>query len=262
MHVNITDSEGNVIASGVTDSSGNVVIDVGDNTGEVNVIIPGNNGNNSTTPVIIIPQSTINTTTSELILGDTTTLTAQFYNEDGLAVPSGKSIFRVAGKTLRNNQGEVIYVDVTGGKALLENANITSEWMKSDTTVQAIYCGNDEINPILTPELTVNVTKPEAVINITSSLEATAGETVTLTAKVTSGNAVVNTGRVVFKLNGKTLKDENGKALYINVANGLANTSYTIPAKTKVNTYKLTAVFVDTNYDRAEITEDYIISKA
>ena len=187
------------------------------------------------------------------------TLTASFVDEIG-EVNEGKVIFKINGKTLRNDEGKVIYVDVIDGVAILPDVNITSEWMKPETTIQAIYTGTDTIDPIITDPVTITITKKEATLVINGYLEGKIGENVTLSASVTDKNGNVNTGRVAFKLNGKTLKDAYGKALYANVVNGVASTVYTIPAKNKAKTYTLTAVFVDTNYERAEVRENFVVS--
>ena len=267
MGINVTLGDGTVIANGTTDERGisNITIPLPLGEYTITITTQGDYNNNPITKTITIniplPESTLNSTKEEMVLGDSTNLTAEFFIGKDLAVPDGKAIFILNDKIIRNNRGEPIFVDVVGGKAVMENIITTSEWLKEDTTIQALYCGNEEINPIYTDKIAVNVTKPEAVINITSDLVAIAGKNVTLTAKVTSGGALVNTGRVSFKLNGKTLKGENGKVLYVNVENGLATVNYTIPAKTKARTYKLTVVFTDTSYNRAEVREDFVISK-
>ena len=204
--------------------------------------------------------SKVNTTTENVTLGETTNLTATFYDEEGLPVTTGKAIFRVNGKTLRDDEGNVIYVDVVEGKAEMPNVAITSEWMKPETTIQAIYSGNEEYDPIITEATTVNVVKPVATVNITSNVEAKAGETVTLSASVTSNGQSITTGRVAFKLNGKTLKDETGKAIYVDVKDGIATTQYKIPAKTKAKTYTLTAVFTETYYDRSQAEAEFVVT--
>ena len=191
------------------------------------------------------PVSQTNITDTNITVGDTTTLTATFYDDDDQIVPDGMAIFKVNGKTLRYDNGSVIYVPVTNGQATLPDVTITQEWMKEGTTIQAVYCGSDDIAPIFTEATSINITQPKATITITSNLEAKAGDTITLTANVTDGDKAINSGRVVFKLNGKTLKDESGKALYANVTNGVATASYTLPAKTKAKTYNLTTVFTD-----------------
>lgn len=237
----------------------------GDVTVKVTYVDPNGNYQTKTetsTLTAIKRNSTAQTVIEEPVLGETTELTAQFYDDNGIAVNGGKAIFRINGKTLRNDQGEVIYVDVVNGTATLPDVNITGEWMKPDTTIQAVYSGTDEFDPIITEKTTVNVTKPEATVTLTAPTEATAGQEITLTATVTDGDKLVNSGRIAFKFNGKTLKDENGKAIYVNVKDGIATTTYKIPAKTKAKSYTLTAVFIDDTYDRVEATREIVISKA
>ena len=205
--------------------------------------------------------SKVNTTTENVTLGETTTLSAAFYNDEGLPITDGKVMFRVNGKTLRYENGTVITVDITNGKAELPNVAINGEWMKEGTIIQAVFCGNDEYEPVMTKVSTVNVVKPTVNVIIPSKIEANPGDNVTLSASVSSNNQTVNTGRVAFKLNGKTLKDENGKALYANVKNGVATRIYEIPTKTKSKIYTLTAVFTDNFYDRCSDEEDFIVKE-
>jgi hypothetical protein len=209
------------------------------------------------------PVSHTNTTTENITPGDSTTLTAQFYDDDDQQITSGKVIFKVNGKTIRDNNGNVIYAEIVDGQATLPDVNITQEWMKPDTTIQAVYVGNDNNEPITTKPTTVTVTKPEATIILDAPTEATAGTTITLKATVTDGENNINSGRVAFKLNGKTLKDpKTGKALYAEVRDGVATITYTIPEKTKAKTYNLTAVFTDTAYDRKEASAELEVAKA
>ena len=46
------------------------------------------------------------------------------------------------------------------------------------------------------------------------------------------GNPITG-GRVIFKLNGITLKDEDNKTIYAYVTNAIASTSYYIPTSTR-----------------------------
>jgi hypothetical protein len=211
--------------------------------------------------ITVYAESEVQPIEEDLTLGEDTTLTALFYDDNYLPINNGKAIFRVNGKTLRNDNGEVIYVDVINGVAELPNVNITDEWMKPDTTVQAIYCGDENNDPIITKEMKVNVTKPTASVQLTAPETGKAGDKITLSASITVGNEIVTSGRVAFKMNGKTLKGEDGKALYVDVVNGFANVEYTIPAKTKASLYKLTAVFTDSSYERSEAEANITITK-
>ena len=208
-----------------------------------------------------IQQESSTNTREEIVLGDSTTLEAEFYDDKYVPIREGKAIFKVNGKTLRDNNGNVIYADVINGRAELPDVNITQEWTKEGTTIQAVYVGDDNNEPITTTPTTITVTKPEATITIDAPTEATAGTTITLKATVTDGENNITSGRVAFKLNGKTLKNAEGKTLYANVQNGIATITYTIPAKTKAKEYTLTAVYTDTNYDRVEAESNLNVVK-
>ena len=184
-------------------------------------------------------ESTISISNETVHAGETTNITAEFYTEDGSPVNGGKAIFRINGRTLRDDQGKVIYVDVTNGIAVLKDATISKSWITDETTLQAIYTGNEEIAPIVTKPITENIIKMGANITMNSPQSAKPGDNITLSATVTDGDKNLNSGRVIFKLNGKTLKDKDGKVLYVNVENGIATTTYTLPAKTKAKTVHL-----------------------
>ena len=216
------------------------------------------NGTNTTDNIFIIKETpekiniaNVTLTNENPICGDTTDIIATVIVDDK-PINEGTVIFRLNGKTIRNNNHEVIYVDITDGKAILENVPITGTWVEMETIVQAVFSGNDELEPIWTEKIIVTASKPKAKLEITAPSTAQIGDTITLSTSVTNENIPINTGRVVFKLNGKTLKDAEGKALYVNVVNGIATTKYTIPSKIKSKTYNLTAVFTDTTYERCE----------
>ncbi|RAP52030.1 MAG: hypothetical protein BZ133_01925, partial [Methanosphaera sp. SHI613] len=63
------------------------------------------------------------------------------------------------------------------------------------------------------------------------------GQTVTFTVKVNT-----DASKVVIKVNGKSLKDANGKVIYAKVVDGIATIQYTIPENMKAKEYNLTAV--------------------
>jgi len=54
----------------------------------------------------------------------------------------------------------------------------------------------------------------------------------------------VNVGKGVFKVNGKTVKDANGKVVYAKVVDGIATVEYTVPNNFKYQTYNVTAAYL------------------
>ncbi len=69
---------------------------------------------------------------------------------------------------------------------------------------------------------------------------------------VTVSDTPITTGKIFFKINGKTLKDANGKVIYAKLdSNGEVSVDYNI-GNLKVNTYTVKAVFNDPGYDKIE----------
>ncbi len=88
--------------------------------------------------------------------------------------------------------------------------------------------------------------------NMTTSINATktkAGDSILISTKINDTN--IKTGKVVFKLNGITLKDSNGNPIKVNLINGEASINYTIPTNLSKTNYTLTTVLV-TNDKRIE----------
>ena len=79
-----------------------------------------------------------------------------------------------------------------------------------------------------------------------------------LTATITDGDNIINTGKVVLKINGKTVKDANVKVIYAKVTNNQANITYTIPTSYKAKNYTLTATLISNEYDR--LTDEKTLS--
>lgn len=115
-----------------------------------------------------------------------------------------------------------------------------------DNTITVTYDGNNQYNST-TRTYTVNVKKLESTTTVTRQT-GYIGENITLTATITdiNGNRI-NGGKVAFKLNDVTLKDENGEVIYATVENGIATISYYVPTYYQAKTYKLSAVYGGNN---------------
>ena len=95
------------------------------------------------------------------------------------------------------------------------------------------------------------MTAQEPTLTITPITNDTqTGSTITLKAKITAGDKAITTGKIVFKINGKTVKDENGKVIYAKVdANGEVSVDYNLD-NLKAGTYTIEATFISPNYDK------------
>ncbi|MBE6487781.1 MAG: hypothetical protein E7Z86_03635 [Methanosphaera stadtmanae] len=85
-----------------------------------------------------------------------------------------------------------------------------------------------------------------------TGFNAVTDSTITLKATLTDNNKVINSGKVVFKINGKTLKDAKGRTIYAKITDNIATAEYTLPDTFKANDYKITATLISSAYDRLE----------
>ena len=189
--------------------------------------------------------------------GETVTITANVTDINGDMVTGGKVVFKVNGKTLKDDNGKVIYVKVVNGMASIQ-WTIPEEFINKNVTIAATYSGSTMYDKSNTT-ITTTATKEVPTIT-TSDITAAKGETITLTATITYKDNVINNGKVVFKINGKTVKDNNGKVIYVRVIDGMATVEYTIPESMKSKDYTLTAIFISTNFDNVEDTKTLTIN--
>lgn len=198
--------------------------------------------------------------TKEFTVGNST-IRASIYRGNLIAsnINSGKVTFKVNGKTLKDTNGKVIYAKVINGTATIENYQVPESWITSNTTIQAIYSGSSQLSSLKSDKETITVNKANVKV-LLSDMTATQSETIQIRVQVTYNDVGVNTGKVVVKVNGKTLKDTTGKVIYAQVVDGEAVVNYTIPDNLKAKTYTLTAVFTSGEYARTEETKTLTVT--
>ena len=216
------------------------------------------NDNSNTTTIIIKEalQKTLKVDTTTFIIGQSTNITASIYEGDKVLtnITKGKIIFKVNGRTLKDDNGNAIYVKIVNGTATIENYTIPATWNKENLTIEAVYSGSNQYGSLRSDKQLITIGEPTPTIT-TEDITATKGETITLKATIKSGTEEINTGKVVFKINGKTVKDSNGKVIYLKVENGQVAINYTIPTTYKTKTYTITATYIATGIDRIEDTK-------
>ncbi|WP_323737584.1 hypothetical protein PXD04_11105 (plasmid) [Methanosphaera sp. ISO3-F5] len=206
---------------------------------------------NKTTPKL---NTTITIKPVKATIGEITTITANIKDTNNKAVTGGRVIFKVNGKTLKDETGNTLYAEVKDGTASI-NYKVQSVWMKNTTYIEAVYSETEKYNTTRTKQTGIlNISKGKAKITLDKkTITAKAGQTITLRAKIIDANGNrINNDKVVFKINGKTLKDKNGNTLYAKVKDGEAVLEYTIPSTYSAKTYTLTAVFGGNYYQRTE----------
>ena len=207
---------------------------------------------------------TLKVDTTDFTIGENATLKASIYYGNELKeeilenITKGKVVFKINGKTLKDDNGKVIYAKIVNGTATIENYEIPDTWNKKNITIEAVYSGSTQCDALRSDKQSLNITKAVPTIT-TSDITATTQSTITLTATVTDSDKVINTGKVVFKINGKTVKDANGKTVYAKITNNTATIEYTLPDTYKAKEYTLTATLVSSDYDRLTDTKTLTI---
>ena len=259
--VRLTDNKGNIIA-GATVVDGSVTIYTTFTTArarniQVDYVGTDTYAPQTATTMIIVNKAsgkdmlfTLNPVTAKI--NDTISISATLTNINGTAINGGVVIFKVNGRTLRDNDGNIIYAKVVDGVAMIDNFIVPKGWAKSSITFTAKYGGNNEYSPIMT-NATMNITKSVAKVEITSNTNVVAGKPATFSVKVTSDDKPVNGGTVIFKINGKTLRDTDGNIIQANVVDGVATINYTIPQNMAAKEYNFTCVFGNSLYERSDV---------
>ena len=218
---------------------------------------------NTTVTVLVTQpkQYSLQVTTTEFTVGTNTTLQAVIYadNETATDITKGKVVFKVNGKTLKDSNNKIIYAKIVNGTATIENYYIPVSWDKENITIEAVYSGSSQLSSLRSNKTLITINKQEAYIT-TEDINTTRAGTITLKATITDNNQVISAGKIVFKINGKTLKDANGKVIYAQVTNNTASMEYTLPNSYKSKTYNITAIFISTGYERLEDTKTLTVN--
>ena len=262
--VTFTDTEENIIAQiEITNGTATTTITSNEEKNITLIITYKPNTNeylestNTTTINIQKPVTQLNIEDVDLTAGETATLTATLTDQLGNNINGGKVVFKVNGKTVKDANGKVVYAKVVDGVAQVDYA-VPTTFADKEVNITATYTGTSTYNKETT-SITKTATKPAptlVITPITSNVQT--GSTIKIEAKVSTGDVPITTGKITFKLNGKTLKDANGKVIYAQVdANGTVSIDYNI-GNLKVNTYNLTATFISAGYDK--LTADTTIN--
>ncbi|WP_455644925.1 Ig-like domain repeat protein [Methanosphaera sp.] len=261
--VTFTDAEGNVLGTS-TINDGIATITYTLTKAEDKIITISYEGNDvyaqsSVDEVITVTKvpTTITVDPITARIGDVITFTATVTQGEN-TITNGKLIFKVNGKTLRDANGNVIYATVKDGKFVVENVEVLAGWAKDGSVITAVYGGYGDLGSSRV-NTSITVTKRDATTTM-SNITAKAGEIITLTVQVTD-DVTVNGGKVVFKLNGKTLRDDNGDVIYATVNNGVATVTYTLPVNMSAKNYTITSVFSSSNYNRVETKATLTVTK-
>ncbi|AWX31716.1 hypothetical protein [Methanosphaera sp. BMS] len=202
-----------------------------------NVIIIGNRFED--TVKLISTTTTVETING--IVGEKLKLIALVKDNTGTPVDGGRVIFKLNGITLKDNgklsgSNNPLKVYVSNGEAVTNI--ITDLSMKNVTKFTASFIGTNIYSTSNSSTAKVNIKLRTASIIVSTNVKTIKqGQVLTITAKVydtTNGGHSSSLVKyadefVYFKVNGITLKDNNGQMLKVKIVNGVATTKYTIP---------------------------------
>ncbi|MBR3213823.1 MAG: hypothetical protein IKF79_04815 [Methanosphaera sp.] len=127
-----------------------------------------------------------------------------------------------------------------------------------------MYSGSTDVSKLTCDKTSITITQSDVndtgVTFTTEDINTTTNSIVLLKVTITDGNKLINIGKVVFKVNDKTVKDADGKVIYAKVINNTVSVEYTLPESYKVGGYNLSAVFIASGYDKLVDTKTLIIA--
>ena len=196
-------------------------------------------------------------------VGDTINLKAYVYDIYGNPINTGRVVFKINGKTIKDTNGNIIYTTVKDGIATIENYTVPANWFKIKSVLNVVYGGTSTYEQTRTNNtIPMNITKKTATMTMTTNTTTVKpGQTIKITVKITEKDNNVNEGRVLFKVNGKTMRDNEGYIIYHEVKDGLVTITYTIPENARAQDYTFTCVYGNKLYERCDVNSTITVVK-
>ena len=210
------------------------------------------------------PKLEIKVDTTSFTIGENANITASiYYNNEVLTdINKGKVVFKVNGKTLKDSEGKVIYAKIVNGTTSIINYEVPESWDKDNIKIEAVYSGSAQCTALRSQKTDMTINKIVTPSITTEDITATTQSDITLTAQVMLAKDLESKAKVVFKINGKSVKDSNGKVIYAQVNNGVVSVNYTLPSTLKAKSYNIVAVLIMPNYERLEDSKTLTLTKA
>ncbi len=272
IRVNVTNDAEEEVDGTITITDGQVTVTSNEKTltytptssGDKELTVTFTNGKESVTTSIKITVKPIELVVDEINarVNQKINITARIIavNETLTEINKGKVVFKVNGKTLKDDSGKVIYAKVVNGIATIENYIVPQSWNKAVITIEAVYSGSTQQNALRSQKQDMTITPLEPTI-ITEDVTAKIADTITLKATVNDNGNQLGSSKVIFKINGKSIKDTSGKVIYVQLTDNIASIEYTIPSTYKAKSYTLTAVLITPEYNRLEDTKTLTITE-
>lgn len=201
------------------------------------------------------------------VIGENITLTAHLTDKYGNPVTGGNIVFKLNGLTLKTNG--IFGGNTTSMKFHVTNKTVThtitlDPYLQNTKNMTITYSGNEIYNQARSKPVEVKIHKRNAQLNLTIIPAHTKQyDTITIKAHVSdttpgakNNTIITDNTKIIIKINGITLKDDNGQIIFIPIQKDRTATyNYTIPAgmaaititgQTRNNT--ITSIFISDNY--------------
>ena len=160
-------------------------------------------------------------------------------------------------QTLKDGYYNISIISGENGKYL--GATVKTLLIKSNSTIKTNYI-NNTLNKDTTSKS--GDTKTSDIMSIlTGSSMVKPGDRLKLIAHLSEDQVDITGGQLVFKLNGVSLKDEQGNAVVVNINQGLGVLDYKIPDTLGARTHNLTAVYSSKQYGKVELSTDLTMNR-
>ena len=173
------------------------------------------------------------------IFGSNLTITANVrYKLNNSNVDGGQVLFKVNGKTIRNEDGSTYLVDVKNGTAKY-NLILDYKYSPKEYNITVVYangaCREEKNSTVKIDKITAKITSPKVTVN---------NNILSVKAKFVDRNnkAIVYDSYMSAKIDGKTLRDSNGNTMIFNFTGGVISFNFELTANYKKGNHTFTFV--------------------
>lgn len=137
--------------------------------------------------------------------GNYINITAEFYDENNNTITNGEAVFKINGKTIKDEHGNIIYLKIHDGIVKLSNYQIPLTFNNREYTINLSYSGSNKYyanrnNTIL------QIEHQDIIITITNTTYIPGENYVIKVVFLTNTTkSAIHGGNTVFKINGKTI---------------------------------------------------------
>ena len=259
------DVNGTVYNITVNNGIGNRTVSLNTGLYYANVTFDNKNYNTTTkntTFTVYKGESIITITQQTAFIGENITFQATITDTKGNKLNDGKVIFKLNDLTLKDTNGERIFGKVENGIAEISYF-IPYNYQAKTYKLTAVYGGNEQYIGSHSNTTSLDLKQREAEITLTSNNNIKINENITFNVTVTDkqdSTRLVN-GYILFKINGLTLKDENGQTILVAIKDNKAKYNYMIGSEFSARKYNITALLINNTYTRSQTNNSFNITQ-